>query len=50
MKLSLAKQILPLLAVVILSGMLSACGKRGTPVPPSDAPSTYPKVYPSDNK
>jgi hypothetical protein len=31
----------------ILPPMLAGCGKRGEPIPPPDAPVTYPRPYPS---
>ena len=33
-----------LLAVALA---LSACGKKGNPVPPAGEPDTYPRVYPN---
>jgi hypothetical protein len=27
--------------------LLSACGKKGAPLPPPDQPSTFPRVYPA---
>ena len=35
------------LVVVGLALPVSACGKRGSPKPPSDKPVSYPKSYPS---
>jgi hypothetical protein len=37
-------------AVALLAAtgaLLSACGKKGQPLPPPGAPSTYPRVYPA---
>jgi hypothetical protein len=38
-------------ATVVLLGaagtLLSACGKKGKPLPPPDSPGTYPRVYPA---
>lgn len=30
-----------------LAGPLAACGKRGDPKPPGDAPQTWPRSYPT---
>lgn len=35
------------IVLVCLALGLSACGKRGGPKPPADAPDRYPKSYPA---
>ena len=35
------------LMIVVLSLVLSGCGKRGNPKPPENKPVTYPKNYPT---
>jgi hypothetical protein len=33
---------------VILSLVLTSCGKKGPPDPPPDVPNTFPRPYPSE--
>jgi hypothetical protein len=35
------------LALAAASAVLSACGKKGSPLPPRDEPSNFPRVYPA---
>jgi hypothetical protein len=38
---------LTMTGLIVAALSLSACGKRGNPKPPDNAPVTYPKPYPS---
>ncbi len=37
-----------MLAAVLLTLPLAACGKKNSPTPPPDQPKTYPGLYPSE--
>jgi hypothetical protein len=41
--------LLALACLTAASAALSACGKKGQPLPPPDEPSYYPRKYPSAN-
>lgn len=35
------------LTLAAAGAILSACGKKGSPLPPRDVPSEYPRIYPA---
>jgi predicted small lipoprotein YifL len=37
-----------ILALILVAGLMTACGKKGTPEPPADQPNNFPKTYPRD--
>ena len=39
--------LLTLACMTTVGSILSACGKKGQPLPPPDAPSYYPRQYPA---
>lgn len=47
----LSRRAFAAIAVLTVTGAaLSACGKKGSPLPPRDVPSDYPRVYPSPSR